>query len=101
MLIHHRRKEDTKAGVGEILVAITIGATFGILADKLEPPTSPNHREFFHSVIFAAIAGWQIYNQSNNESTTANSSLLLKMIGVAYGSHLLLDAATPMGLPLL
>jgi hypothetical protein len=38
------------------------GATaMSCLPDILEPATSPNHRKFFHSVVFAAAVGAGIY----------------------------------------
>jgi len=47
------RKEDLK--IEELVGSFFLGVFGGAMADLLDPPTSPNHRQFFHSVVFAAI----------------------------------------------
>lgn len=100
VLMHHRRKENKRVELGEMLVSIAVGIFFGLLADKLEPAVSPNHRAFFHSVVFFAFAAWQLYRLCCNEESNSNQQLAFKLIGTAYASHLLLDSITPKGLPL-
>ncbi|HZS04820.1 MAG TPA: metal-dependent hydrolase [Blastocatellia bacterium] len=112
------------------------GSVFGTelgyrLPDMLEPATSPRHRSFFHSQVFAVgaatLAGPAALQQRERllawaEEFDAQARMaeglealwlyvkafccrLLAgfLVGaiVGYGSHLLLDALTPMGLPVL
>jgi inner membrane protein len=100
VLVHERHKENEKIELGEFLIAVAIGIFFGLLADIVEPAISPNHRAFFHSVALAGIIGWVMYKAYSDEETSLAQQAIL-LIGAAYLSHLVLDAATPRGLPLL
>ena len=100
VLVHHRRSEKKRVELSEFLIAVLVGILFGLLADKLEPASSPNHRAFFHSLLFFGFAAWQLYRLCCAEETSSDQQLALKLIGAAYASHLLLDAVTPKGLPI-
>jgi len=74
----------------------------GTLPDKVEPACHPNHRQFFHSYAFMCILGYGMYRtwkwETENEGETWVKMALLS-IGGAYLVHLLMDAGTPKGLP--
>jgi len=115
--------------------AETIGGVIGgwiggVLPDVLEPATSPNHRQFAHSMLaggaltLARVAEGQARRRAS-ANAVANRALLLPvgsrergdaelaamawrlaagiLIGfvVGYASHLALDACTSRGLPLI
>lgn len=73
------------------------------LPDLIEPATSPHHRQFFHSLTFAAFLGaglhqlWKYQPKSQLELWTRRAGLIA---GGSYLVHLALDSTTPMGLPL-
>lgn len=74
------------------------------LPDVLEPATSPNHRQFFHSLLFSAIVGKLTYDCYQWEAQTDSQKLvryLLLLAGAAYLIHLVLDFGTPKGLPII
>jgi membrane-bound metal-dependent hydrolase YbcI (DUF457 family) len=52
----HRRKPDYCFGfwkfIQAVLAGCALGALSGIVTDKIEPATNPNHRGFFHSITF-------------------------------------------------
>ncbi len=99
------------------------GALGGRLPDILEPPTSPDHRGVAHAVIPVAAAGSFVVSRLPGASVPrpramatqgvpydvrAASSPLARFLSgfvvggaVGYASHLLMDATTPGGLPLL
>ncbi len=74
------------------------------LPDWLEPAVHPHHRQFFHSVAFAAMIGGGMYKLSQWETQTDGEKLLkfcLMVAGGAYLAHLAMDACTKRSLPLL
>lgn len=102
----------------------------GIAPDGLEPATDPNHRKFAHSVVAAGTlclapttqfeawcmanaAAWDQAAFAHPAGTAERSQAELKawlwrvVAGAAigaiagYASHLLLDAGTPRGLPMI
>jgi len=74
-----------------------VGAVAGALPDVLEPPLSPNHRGFFHSVPLLAVP---VFGATLllRRSKTVLSGLFFSFL-VGYGSHLCVDGNTPQGLP--
>ncbi len=79
------------------------GAILTSLPDKLEPANNPNHRQFFHSVVFAAGVGYLTYRAYKWQPTEDWEQIVrwLAIIGgVAYLTHLALDACTAKSLPL-
>jgi membrane-bound metal-dependent hydrolase YbcI (DUF457 family) len=75
-----------------------IGAKF---PDVLEPASSPNHRDTFHSIAFAIFACFGIDKMKDWE-VMKNKLISAAVLGLrdGYGSHLAADATTPKGLPL-
>lgn len=80
------------------------GYCFATLPDLIEPATSPHHRQFFHSVLFAAMLGFGLYKLYRWEPETPGGQLLRVLAlgaGGAYLLHLALDATTKRSLPLI
>ncbi len=78
-----------------LFVGLTI---FGaILPDLIEPPKSPNHRRFFHSVLVLLIL--MILLIWLNAGTQSMFTYLPSGFIIGYLSHLLLDATSRIGLP--
>ena len=83
---------------GSLLAAICTN-----LPDMLEPAKNPHHRQFFHSVAFAAMIGGGMYKLSKWETQTEGEEFLkfcLMVAGGAYLVHLAMDACTKHSLPL-
>ena len=79
-----------------------LGALFGTLPDILEPADHPNHRQFFHGLLFAAVLGYfgyKLYKWKPEEPWQQT----LRMVGLiaisAYLTHLAMDATTPKSIP--
>jgi inner membrane protein len=73
------------------------GYCLGTLPDLIEPATSPHHRQFFHSLLFAAAVGYGLYKAYNWEPETGEGKIvrgLCLIAGGAYLIHLALDATT-------
>ena len=77
-------------------------AFFASLPDLLEPATSPNHRQFFHSVAFAALLGYGLYKiyewhpEQRFEQFLRDLTLIA---GGAYLTHLIVDSLTTKSIP--
>lgn len=85
------------------LLGCGLGATFGTLPDILEPADHPNHRQFFHSFLFAAVLGYLGYKlyKWNPEEPWQKAARMLGLIAIsAYLIHLSMDFVTPKSLPL-
>lgn len=122
-------KGDTACAIAEFVGAALGGRVGGVAPDVVEPALTPNHRAFAHSLVaaglLAAVArenhvGW-CYERAAEcrgraslalteaERGRARSEEVLwhfvagLIIGflAGYASHLVLDADTPRGLPLL
>jgi len=92
--------KQTLAPIGGALLA----AMCTNLPDKLEPAIHPHHRQFFHSVAFAALIGGGMYKLYQWETKTERERLMKFCLLVAGGSyliHLATDACTRRSLPLL
>jgi inner membrane protein len=79
------------------------GYCLGTLPDLIEPATSPHHRQFFHSMIFAVVVGYGLYKAYKWEPETREGKFvrgLCLVAGSAYLVHLALDATTKRSLPL-
>jgi membrane-bound metal-dependent hydrolase YbcI (DUF457 family) len=100
----HAAHEDAE---GESTAKPLIGGVFGAfsarLPDVLEPATSPNHRQTFHSLLCAGLVGYGLYKVAKWKPETKGDELLRLLLligGAAYLSHLVLDGLTPQSLPL-
>lgn len=74
------------------------------MPDILEPAVHPHHRQFFHSIAFAALIGGGMYKLYQWETETEMEKILkfcLLVAGGAYLIHLAMDACTRRSLPLL
>lgn len=74
------------------------------LPDILEPAIHPHHRQFFHSIAFAAMIGGGMYKLHQWKPQTEGEKFLkfcLMIAGSAYLIHLATDACTKRSLPLL
>ena len=98
--------EEEKAGKQSFLPVVggVAGAAFTCLPDVLEPATSPNHRQFFHSLLFAGLLVGGLVKLHRWEAESSSDRFLrgLGMIAIsAYLIHLALDATTTKSLPLM
>jgi inner membrane protein len=85
------------------MVAGALAAKTARLPDIIEPAfCNPNHRQFFHSLGFAGLVGYGIY-ELYKWDTEDDLQECLRVAGMAIGGsyliHLLCDAGTPKGLP--
>ncbi len=74
------------------------------LPDLLEPATSPNHRQFFHSIVFAGLLVYGYIKLDEWEPKDSTQELwkkLGKLAIAAYLVHLALDSTTRKSLPFL
>ncbi|HEY6227483.1 MAG TPA: metal-dependent hydrolase, partial [Verrucomicrobiae bacterium] len=76
------------------------GAFAGLAPDILEPATSPNHRQFFHSLVAAGLVAWAISGKNTLKLSRA-TRLFLWVFGMSYLSHIALDCTTPKRINLL
>ncbi len=95
----HRNAQEIR-----FLDAVTSGliaVVGGLAPDLLEPAIHPNHRSLFHSLA----AGTALIHGTNevqsNDRITDAAKLILVLLVVGYVSHLIADALTPKGLPVL
>jgi membrane-bound metal-dependent hydrolase YbcI (DUF457 family) len=93
-----RKEELSLEGVAG---SFCLGAIGGKFADILDPPISPNHREFFHSVTLAAVVLFgkdRLYQLLDlDEKARKHFDWFLS----SYASHLILDVQTVKGLPII
>jgi membrane-bound metal-dependent hydrolase YbcI (DUF457 family) len=70
------------------------------LPDLREPAYHPGHRDFFHSIGFGtmAIAGAAKLNSNSQVSNQLKN--VVNITTAAWASRLVLDCATPAGLPI-
>jgi len=121
---------DPDYRVLEVAAAAIGGLLGGIAPDVLEPAGHPNHRAFFHSVTSAGVLsvaageGWVALLRDQADECAARAAAALQgsdirhseefkcamwhclagvLIGffAGYASHLILDAGTSKGLPVL
>lgn len=86
----------------ELLVCTGTSLLSGIVPDTLEPALNPNHRAIGHSVALGAgLAQLAISTCGETGEWEEFQKILLAVAIVSYVSHLVADAFTPKGLPLL
>src|SRR4051812_12876334 len=74
------------------------------LPDILEPALHPNHRQFFHSLLFAALVmrGAHCVYEWEPQTDREEITRFILLVGAgAYLVHLALDAVTAKSLPLI
>jgi membrane-bound metal-dependent hydrolase YbcI (DUF457 family) len=84
-----------------VLGSLVLGGFAGILPDVIEPPSSPNHRGFFHSMAFLGMLSYGNNKMIGSQRMTDGQKLLTVLFSVAYGTHLASDSVTAKGIPLL
>jgi membrane-bound metal-dependent hydrolase YbcI (DUF457 family) len=99
--IHHRVIHDQELTLEGVIGSFSFGAVGGLMADILEPASNPRHRKFFHSITFATIALLGKDHVCQLLKLAVEDQRYLDWFLTCYGSHLYLDAQTPMGLPIL
>lgn len=128
--LYRARSAPSDQMLAETLGGLVGGFVGGVLPDVLEPARDPNHRKLAHSVIaggaltLTRVAEWQAACRSTADAATARvaaypvgssersraewDALFWRLVAGAlvglvtgYASHLVLDAGTPRGLPLL
>jgi len=96
-------KIDPLESIGSLLLAPIAGAIGGVLPDKLEPATNPNHRAFCHSIAGGAAVCTGIskipLNTDNRNFNFLN--VCLRSSGIGYVTHLAQDADTPKSISLI
>src|SRR5262245_28585818 len=93
----YQRKFD----FGEALVAAGVCVLGGIAPDGLEPALSPCHRSVGHSIGAGVVSASTVARTWNTSGTGSGPDFLLMFLALGYLTHLVLDAGTPRGLPLL
>lgn len=89
---------DTKFDFGELFVCSLAAGGGACLPDLLEPADSPFHRQFFHSVVAAALVAYAMSAKHAFRLGWAGR-MLLWMVGLGYLSHIAADATTPRSIP--
>lgn len=98
------KEQKSGQATAEPLISGAAAAVLTKLPDLLEPATSPNHRQFFHSIAFASLLGLGVYKLHKWEPQESGDRLWKKVGMLAlscYLIHLALDATTPRSLPLI
>lgn len=95
------------------LVGLAVSALVSRLPDILEPATSPNHRGFFHSVVFFVVLTllcmgiWKKFESVGENGETKQITLKELLLALLFVGllcvmlHLLLDSFTKKSLPIL
>jgi len=96
-----KKSQDQPIELSGVLGMGLVGGVAGLLPDIIEPATSPNHREFAHSIAALLVIGSGINKLHENQGIEAGQKELLLTLALGYGSHLLLDAGTPASLPII
>jgi hypothetical protein len=125
---YRSRQAPTDQRIAETVGGTLGGLLGGLLPDLIEPAYTPNHRSIAHSAVagsaltLARLAEWQagcrtaadnalkrsiLYPLGSDERSSAERDAILWrllagfLVGLVagYGSHLVLDASTPRGLP--
>lgn len=102
----HLADREQKAGKTSLdpLVGGFAASLLTKLPDLLEPATTPNHRQFFHSIAFATLLGAGLYKLHQWEPEDAADKFWkgLGMLAISsYLIHLALDATTAKSLPVI
>lgn len=78
-----------------------VGAGVAAVPDILEPPTSPRHRGIAHSASGGVFVLSLAKKLMENPNITPEGKRAIAVLAAGYISHLVLDAETPAGLPLM
>ena len=93
-----RNEQPTAAGV---IASAIVGLGTSMIPDILEPATNTNHRELFHSLGVSAILTSGMDNFMKKQDVTDEQKIVALSAFAGYASHLVLDAFTSRGLPVI
>lgn len=85
---------------GELALYSVGGGLVGVMADVLEPATTPKHRDFFHSVTFGSTVLYAAHGE-HSERWHPEARVAARTASWCYVSHLAADAGTPAGIGLI
>ena len=94
----HYRQQEFK--LVDALCSAAIVVVGSIAPDVLEPAVHPNHRSIFHSIAGGAAIVHGARGAWGNSDLSSDLKSVLALAAIGYVLHLLADAATPRGLPL-
>lgn len=97
-------EEGDEHAPGKIVASGAVAVAGSKLPDLLEPALNPHHRQFFHSLVFAAAVGMatcKIYQWEPQTKHQEWIRLLLLAGAAGYLIHLVMDGCTPRSLPLI
>ncbi len=93
-IAHMAMDYDRPFDWNEFFLCTGAGAFAGLGPDNLEPATSPNHRQFFQTILSAALIAWAISGKHTLKLSRA-TRLALWAFGIGHLSHIALDCTTP------
>jgi len=96
----YKRYKNERWALEGILASAGLGAIMALLPDILEPATHPNHRGTFHSLIALIALILSSHKILQDEDLSDNEKLAFLLASSGYGSHLLADSQTSMGMPI-
>ena len=86
----------------KVLTAFVVGGFLGLITSSLpdifEPGTNPFHRKFFHSFSCLVLLTTGVLKFIPKEDKDGTKKYVLSGL-LGYGSHIILDSQTPMGIP--
>jgi len=98
-------QQNPRIKVGELIIksvsSAVVGGIGGVLPDLIEPAVDPNHRGAGHSVVAGGMLASAHRRIWANPDIDPWFKQIVTDLAVGYGTHLVLDAGTPRGLPLL
>lgn len=101
--IHAGWEQETKGSLSAApLLTAGVASLMGSLPDALEPAIHPNHRQFFHGLMFAVMVGYAVKRTFEWEPQSPAQEIcrvVLLCAGGAYLTHLLMDACTKKSIP--
>ena len=101
----NRISQNQPGSVPDLLLYCGLGLAGGlvgsILPDLLEPPRHPNHRGVFHSIVPTALGVTVLVATAFPSVGTGWAGTFLSAGAAGYVSHILADAGTPAGVPIL
>ncbi len=98
------RPKEEQHGIAHPLVGATATTLLASLPDAIEPPIHPHHRQFFHSLAFAGMVGYGVYEAYHWQPESSEQKwlrIVALVCGSAYLLHLAADLMTARSLPLL
>ncbi len=92
---------DEEPALGGMLFRAGAGAVAACLPDILEPPHHPNHRGFAHSLVVNTAIAVGTRKLWLNPNIPPQQKIAWTSCGLAYVTHSILDATTPMSVPII